>query len=186
MLNKTVKISGILCLIALLTALLLGVTNEATNKTIIKRQQEVINAAMAEVIPARTYNLLKKVPDEYELYAALNGDDLVGYAVSLAETGYGGDIKMMIGVTADTEPVIAGISITEMSETPGLGDNARKPEFTDMFKGLPKDELSLTRDSGKIQAISGATITSNAFVRGTNRAIDIVSSHTSGGANDEQ
>ena len=183
MLKKTVKLSGILLAICVAMALLLGVTNEATKNTIALRQQEAKNAAMSQVIPAKTYNLLRITPDDHELYAAFNDYDLVGYAVSLSESGYGGEINMMIGIKADR--TVSGISITDMSETPGLGDNAKNPEFTDMFKNLDADEAKLTADGGKVQALSGATVTSKAVTGGVQRALKIVEKEILGGKSNE-
>ena len=183
MLKKTMQLSGILLAICVAMALLLGVTNEATKNTIALRQQEEKNAAMSEVISAKNYTLLKSVPDDYELYAAFNDYDLIGYAVSLSESGYGGKINMMIGINADR--TVSGISITDMSETPGLGDNAKNPEFTDMFKKLSADEAKLTADGGKIQALSGATVTSKAVTSGVQRAIKIVEEELAGGKSNE-
>ena len=171
MFKKIAKLGGILCSIALVTALLLAVTNELTAGTIALRQQETKNAAMIEVLAAEKYNRLKSEPDDYEIYAAFNGYDLVGYTVSLSEAGYGGNINMMIGVTKDGK--VSGISIIEMSETPGLGDNAKNPEFTDMFKGLEKQDMALTSAGGKVQALSGATVTSKAVTAGVKRALEI-------------
>ena len=134
MFKKIAKLGGILCAIALVTALLLAVTNELTAGTIALRQQETKNAAMIEVLAAEKYNRLKSEQDDYEIYAAFNGYDLVCYTVSLSEAGYGGNINMMIGVTKDGK--VSGISIIEMSETPGLGDNAKNPEFTSLVDAI--------------------------------------------------
>ena len=175
MFKKIAKLGGILCAIALVTALLLAVTNELTAGTIALRQQEAKNAAMTEVLPAKKYNRLKSEPDDYEF----NGYDLAGYTVSLSEAGYGGNINMMIGITEDGK--VSGISIIEMSETPGLGDNAKNPEFRDMFKGLEKQDVALTSAGGKVQALSGATVTSKAVTAGVKRALEIA-----GGFENEQ
>ena len=179
MLKKTVKLSGILLAICVAMAVLLGVTNEATKGTIALRQQEAKNAAMSEVIPAKNYTLLESIADDHELYAAFNGNDLVGYAVSLSESGYGGEINMMIGIKADR--TVSGVSITDMSETPGLGDNAKNSEFMDMFKNLAEKEVALTSDGGKVNALSGATITSKAVTGGVRRALNIVEEKIAGG-----
>lgn len=179
MVKKVLKLSGILCAIAVATSLLLAVTNELTATTILQRQLEAKNAAMTDVLPAKSYNLLKSVPDDYEVYAAFNGYDPIGYTVSLSEYGYGGEIKLMIGI--DKNHKIAGVTIIDMSETAGLGDNAKKPEFTAMFKGLEKEEVALTSDGGKIQAITGATVTSTAVTTGVARALEIVSKQIGGG-----
>lgn len=183
MLKKTIKLSGILCAIAFATALLLGLTNELTKDIIAQRQLQNKNNAMAKVIPAETYNLIVNNPGVFELYEAKTGEKVAGYAVSLSQSGYGGDIDMIIGI--DSTGKVSGISITEMSETPGLGDNAKKPSFTDMFKGLEKNQVKLTNEGGKIQALSGATVTSRAVTKGVSRALEIVEKEIAGGAANE-
>lgn len=180
MVKNVIKLSGILCAIAVAVSLLLAVTNELTAGTIALRQQEARNAAMQEVLPAETYTLLNGVQDDYEIYAAFNKTDLIGYTVSLSESGYGGEIQMMIGVNAGG--TVTGLSIIDMTETAGLGDNAKKPEFTGMFRGLKPEEVALTSAGGKIQAITGATVTSKAVTRGVSRALEIVEK-TRGAAN---
>ena len=182
MLKKTVKLSGILFAITFVAALLLALTNELTATTIAQRQLEAKNAAMTEVLPAKNYTLLKSESD-YEIYAADNGYSPVGYTVSLSEPGYGGEISMMIGVYSDK--TVSGVSIIDMTETAGLGDNAKKPEFTGMFKKLTEEEVALTSDGGKIQALSGATVTSTAVTKGVSRAVEIASSHIEGGFKNE-
>jgi len=77
--------------------------------------------------------------------------------------GYGGDIGVMVGVNLDEDKLI-GVSVTTHSETPGLGAKAKEdPAFSLQFKGLSVDgSVKVTNDGGKINAISGATITSRA------------------------
>jgi electron transport complex protein RnfG len=54
--------------------------------------------------------------------------------------------------------------VTTHSETPGLGATAKDdPGFVSQFKGLPIEEtFKVTNDGGKVNAMSGATITSRA------------------------
>lgn len=180
MLKNMAKLGGILCAIALVTALLLALTNELTKDIIANHLVEKKNEAMAQVIQADKYVPASNEPGVYELYLAEKKDGtVVGYTVSLSEYGYAGEIDMMIGVTLDG--TVSGVSITDMSETPGLGDNAKKPEFTNMFKGLSKNDIAIQKEGGKIQALSGATVTSKAVVRGVNRAVDIVLNTVDGG-----
>lgn len=183
MIKKVAKISLILFVISLTTALLLSLTNEFTADIIAAGQLEKKNESMSKVIPATEYNPISNEPGVYELYAAQNGKKTVGYAVSLSEKGYGGDIDMMIGILPDG--TVNGISIIEMSETPGLGDNAKKPEFINMFSGIKNDEIALSKDGGKIEALSGATVTSRAVTKGVKRAVEIVKTKLEGGADGE-
>jgi electron transport complex protein RnfG len=59
---------------------------------------------------------------------------------------------------------IVGVGVTTHSETPGLGATAKDdPAFVSQFKGMPiKETYKVTNDGGKVNAMSGATITSRA------------------------
>jgi len=76
--------------------------------------------------------------------------------------GFGGDIGFMVGVNLASGKVI-GAAVTTHSETPGMGARAKDdPAFAAQFKGVSirDKEIKVSKDGGKITAISGATITS--------------------------
>ncbi|MBN1930982.1 MAG: RnfABCDGE type electron transport complex subunit G [Desulfobacterales bacterium] len=77
--------------------------------------------------------------------------------------GYGGDVGVMVGINIDENKLI-GAGVTTHAETPGMGARAKEdPAFVSQFKGVDvKDAYKVTTDGGKIDAISGATITSRA------------------------
>lgn len=77
--------------------------------------------------------------------------------------GYGGDVGLMVGVNIEDDTII-GVGVTTHMETPGLGARAKDdPDFVSQFKGFAiKEPLKVTTDGGKINALSGATITSRA------------------------
>jgi electron transport complex protein RnfG len=87
--------------------------------------------------------------------------------------GYGGDIGVMIGINLDEDKLV-GASVTTHSETPGLGAKAKEdPGFSAQFKSLStNDSIKVTNDGGKINAISGATITSRAVCDAVGKSIE--------------
>ena len=91
-----------------------------------------------------------------------------------AGKGYGGDIGIMVGINIDEDKII-GAAVTTHSETPGLGATAKDdPSFVSQFKNLSITEsIKVTNDGGKINAMSGATITSRAVCAGVTDAMDI-------------
>lgn len=116
--------------------------------------------------------------DEYEIYIGKKGDEKVGYAVKVSPSGYGGKIEMMVGV--DSSFNITGVTIVNMSETPGLGAKASDDKFIGQFKGLKALESSIsviksgTPNGNEVVAISGATVTSKAVASGVNTAITAI------------
>ena len=107
----------------------------------------------------------------FKAYDAAN--QLVGIAVqSGSENGFGGHIGIMVGF--DNQGSISGYQILETAETPGLGSKA-DVWFQQGGKGCIVGNdchqiLQVSKDGGKIDAISGATITSRAILQAINDA----------------
>jgi electron transport complex protein RnfG len=68
-----------------------------------------------------------------------------------------------------------GVAVTTHSESPGLGARAKTdPSFVEQFRGLPVTELPKVKaDGGKIDAISGATVTSRGVCATVAHAMEI-------------
>ena len=92
---------------------------------------------------------------------------VVGYAFTGEGNGYQGKIKIIAGLDAKLEN-IKGVEILESSETPGLGAKITEEEFKGQFRGLSAlREITFTKEPPKgnaIQAITGATISTNSVV----------------------
>jgi electron transport complex protein RnfG len=88
--------------------------------------------------------------------------------------GYGGKIGVMVGVKI-TNDKIAGVSVTTHSETPGVGSRAKTdPSFVAQFKGLSLiDSFKVKGDGGKVDALSGATLTSRGISAALTQAVQI-------------
>lgn len=99
--------------------------------------------------------------------------ELLGYVLTVTTSeGYGGDIVFTMGIRMDG--TVNGISILSISETPGLGMRAEevlKPQFTD--KNVTQFEYTKSGavSDSQIDAISGATITTNAITNGVNAGL---------------
>ena len=107
----------------------------------------------------------------------------LGYVVTItSHSGYGGDITFSIGVTNDG--TLNGYSITDISETAGLGMKAKESKFMDQFTGIPAETVELSKNGGTIEAISGATITSKAMTYGIDAGMLYISSLNGGAANE--
>ena len=96
----------------------------------------------------------------------------LGAAVESTTQGFGGNLKILVGFDPDGN--ILGYTLLEHAETPGLGAKADK-WFRKGFKGdiigkNPKEELVVTKDGGKVDAITASTITSRAFLLAVNNA----------------
>lgn len=168
--NDLVRLTVTLLVISAVCALLLGIVNAITAPRIAAAQEAKSKAAMAEVLSADSYEEVPFLTDGTIVLAVYRADDK-GYVVSVAPSGFGGNIEMMVGVSNDG--VCTGVSIVKMSETAGLGANASKVDFRAQFEGL-SGTLAVTKDGGVIDALTGATITSRAVTSGVNAALEAV------------
>jgi len=91
--------------------------------------------------------------------------NLLGILLKSSCRGYGGDIEYILGITAEINPKILSLKILSHKETPGLGANVEKEKFLSQFKDKNSQEIVLKKDNplGRIDAISGATISSRAI-----------------------
>ncbi len=108
------------------------------------------------------------------VFQALASDGaLLGYVINVtSKEGYGGEIVLMMGVRLDG--TLNGISILQIAETPGLGMQAEDvlvPQFADKLA----DTFSYTKTGAtmehEIDAISGATVTTEAVTNAVNTGL---------------
>lgn len=90
------------------------------------------------------------------------GAEPIAYIVEGFGKGYSSYIHILTSV--DTDFIVKKISILSHGETPGLGDEIQKDYFLNQFEGRSADNLIVVKGEtpDKIQAITGATISSRA------------------------
>ena len=160
MMNKDVK--GILALVVV-TALSFGVifgTGKLT-KNSGESAAENTGTVQAELDVSGAENIER----------AVQMDD-GSYVVSVKAAGYGGDIQVTVGITADG--TVSGVSFLSISETAGLGMKATEPSFYEQYVGVQAEQFYVSKDGGQgepIDALSGATITTRAVTGAVNAAL---------------
>lgn len=167
------KPAVILLAIAAVVALVLGCISLGTSGRIEMLAEEKMNQAMQAVLPAESYTAVADVSG-FECIDAIYRAGSNGWVVQVTETGSQGAITMMVGV--DNAYVCTGISITEHSETAGLGAIAGQASdkgdaFRAQFVGQ-SGTVAVTKTGGTIDAIAGATITSKAVCQGVTDALE--------------
>ncbi len=178
--REILRIAVILFLIVGITAFVLAVVNELTYRKIDENQNEKINLAMSEVLPARSYENTGMSFEEGSgvsaIYEAKGEDDsVIGYCVQASASGFGGELDLVVGV--DKGGKVTKTRIVSMSETPGVGTKASDDSFLSRFEGK-SGLLTVTKGDVKqeteIAAISGATVSSRAVTQGVNAALSAV------------
>lgn len=178
--NHPLKLGGILFCITALCVGILSIVNQVTAPIIatneVKSEEEAMRALVTD---AESFITVDQIDSDAvkKVCIAQKDEKTVGYVVRMEPNGYGGAIKMLIGL--DTMGCVKGIRILEHAETPGFGANAEKESFKNQFINCktPIEVTKGTPNANQIQAITGATITSNAIAEAVNVASEYVMSH---------
>ncbi len=196
-----IKDSLILFVITLVSGLLLGVVYEVT-KDPIANQKAIAKAKACQAVFAEAA--------EFETvdFAAMNGVTFdggeisevlsakatdgteLGYVITTtSHNGYGGDVTMLVGIQNDG--TVNGISFTTINETAGLGMKAKDDAFKNQFSDKKVEQFAYTKSGAvadnEIDAISAATVTTNAVTEAVNGALDFFHNNlkvTGGAANE--
>lgn len=188
--NTILKNTISITVITLVAGLALGVVQDITAGPIATQQEKSKEEA---------YKTVFEEADKFEIYSADDGltsylsdngftaqtideimvaedasGETLGYAFTVTDSeGYGGDIQFAMGVQNDG--TLNGISILSISETAGLGMKATTDSFKDQFKDKKVEKFTYTKTGAtsddQIDAISGATITTNAMTNGVNAGL---------------
>lgn len=198
--KNMLKDTFVLLVITLISGLVLGFVYQLTKEPIrIQQEKAVQKACKAVFAQAESFEVLTYEPSALlagelkeegvtigTVFVALdNGSNTLGYVVEASSAeGYGGNITLYTGIT--NEGVLNGISILSISETPGLGMNAQSvlvPQFENVSATIfTYTKTGSTKDS-EIDAISGATITTEAVVDAVNGGVRVVTEDIMKGGN---
>ena len=176
-------ILGIFCLGF---GLLLAVTNGLTAKDIAARALEDRQNSLSQVIPDNIHDnnpvtdtvaMKDGQGNEITVYRATKEGKVTGLAYEIFGSGYGGKIKLMLGV--DAEGKVLGVRVLAHKETPGLGDkiDVKKSDWILRFTGLSLDnplpeKWKVKKDGGQFDQFAGATITPRGVVKAIREGLE--------------
>ena len=201
--KNIIKNTLILTAITLVAGILLGLVYEITKEPIALAKEAAKKEAYQQVMAVSDAfdslelieEAIKQVEDTVEssgctinevVEAKANGET-VGYVVTTTTTeGYGGEIQISVGILKDG--TVNGVAILAIGETAGLGMKATEEEFYGQYAGKKVEFFNVTKTGAsadnEIDALSGATITSNAMTKAVNSAV-VYYKHALGGSVNE-
>ncbi len=170
-----------------LSGLILVGSYQVTAPRIARNRAEALEKAVYKVLPGatsqapvvlrqgRALTVSRAEVQSGEVPAWAGRDDagaLIGYAIPASGVGFQDTISLLYGYDASRGRVI-GMEVLESKETPGLGDKIIKDrawvgQFSDLAVVPPPKAVKKGKGTGapnEIDAISGATISSNAVVK---------------------
>ncbi len=143
---------------------------------------ELAAGNQALTITSRVIEIKKNATTKfYTVYDAwLPDGKMVGHVVKADGQGYADKIELLVGLDAQGKH-ITGLFILEQKETPGLGAKILEPGWRGQFiEKSTANTLSVVKGGGaredEIDAISGATISSNSVTGIVNTAVANVAS----------
>ena len=189
--NKIIKNTLILTAITVVSGLLLGVVYNVTKESIAQAQentkQEAYRAVLADASSFETLDfdaestlsLLTENGYTSDTITEVaegkdNSGETIGYVISVQSSeAYDGTLDLSVGIA--TDGTVKGVEMLSISETAGLGMKADEEEFKDQYKDKNVENFTVTKTGedgdNMIDAISGATITSNAVTNAVNSAL---------------
>ena len=132
----------------------LAILNAVTAEPIAAAEQRAVNAAKREIFPGA----------EFEGSAAYIDGALAGYCIETAAQGYGGEIKVMTGISPEGNILRVQFVACE-GETPGLGTKVAQEGFLSQFIG----QFAVNQ----IDSIASATYSSNGVKQAVDKALVI-------------
>jgi electron transport complex protein RnfG len=105
-----------------------------------------------------------------------SSDELAGWLIPASGQGFADKIELLVGLEADRDH-LTGIYVIDQKETPGLGDFIQGQDFRGRFSGKPTGvPLRVVKNGAdspeEIDAITGATISSESVVEIVNRTVE--------------
>ena len=207
--NKIIKNTLILTAITVVSGLLLGIVYNVTKEPIAQAQentkQEAYRAVLSDASSFESVDFDSDIAlsllsengyTSDEITEVVEGTDdsgeVIGYVISVQSSeAYDGTLELSVGIA--TDGTVKGVEMLDISETAGLGMKADEAEFKDQFKDKNVDKFTYTKTGEEgdnmIDAISGATITTNAVTNAVDSALvyfqnELGGSQLGGGVNE--
>ncbi len=202
--KSMLKDAVILFAITVIAGAVLGFVYDMTKAPIAEQEEKKKMEACQEVFSdASVFEDMKTSAEDMTAAVAAGGFDKssvnevlrakdasgnpLGYVITVtSHEGYGGDIVFSMGIRDDG--TLNGISILSISETPGLGMRAEevlKPQFADRHAAQFLYTKTGAVSEDQIDAISSATITTNAVTNTVNAGLYYFQTVLEGGNGNE-
>ena len=160
----------VLVIICLVVTAALAFTYGVASPIIAENEKATADAARAQVLAEGDGFTLYEgqlADGVTECYTADNG---AGIAVTSTYGSFGGTLTSMVGI--DKNGKITGVTVTGHADTPGLGTKAMEADYlTQNYDGLDSAAAASIKDDANVDAITGATISSNAVYQCVKEAL---------------
>lgn len=178
--RELVKLIAVLTAICIVAGILLAWVHGLTAEPISRAQLQKTLAALEQVLPPSdpvdtnaVVTVATGAGDSVAFQLAFDDGAFAGAAAAIATAeGYGGDIRLMVGLRPDG--TVQGVRVLRHAETPGLGAKITGPDFLAQFSGKTAEaDWRVRKDGGGFEQITAATISSRAAVAAVGRIVAV-------------
>lgn len=180
--NDIVRMMLKLLIICASAAFCLGIVNAVTEPEINRLKEEAKKEALSALISRGTPGDEKALEENTTIkswFPVEEGGETISYILYLEGKGYGGPMTIMASYEPDG--AIINALLMDNTETPGIGKNAEREGYMDMFIGTGNIQKEVPRYKSSLgngaDAVSGATIT----FMGISEALRVGSDYVKGG-----
>lgn len=152
-----------LTLTCLVWGFVLGYVHHLTQPRIEEAERREREGRLLEIFPGCSFQ------EENGVFLCYLDNELVGKAVEVKGKGYGGEMRVLVGINLDN--TIRGVRVLSHSETKGIGSRATEFSYLSQFENLGLSQLAF-RPEGGVEAVSGATVSSRAILEAVRRALE--------------
>ncbi len=166
---------SMIVVLTVLTAISGGLLSKVQSSTAVQIENQVLKFQQAPAIESIFQDIandpiadrfkIKTEDMKLQIFPAKFSNGSKAVAFETKGTGFGGPVGLMVAINLDNDKVI-NVRMTTHAETPGIGTKPKEDlSFVSQFIDLPvmDTNFNLKGSGGVIDAISGATVTSNAI-----------------------
>lgn len=178
--TNVVKVAANLTLACLFSGVIIAGVHTITAPEAARQKELAKTQAMQELV--KDADQFTPIAGKNGWFEAKKGGKLLAVVLPSESKGYGGAIKLLVAVAPDGK--VYDFKVLGHNETPGLGDNIKKPKFKDQFAGKSLEQLNVVKqpvsDGSAVEAITGATISSRAVTAAVREAVEAVAAESTG------
>ena len=183
LMNMFLSLTGICLVVGALLGWVSDVTAEPIAQAEKAKQENAIKAVTPEFdVLGEEVKTTSENGEAASLFAVSKDGQQVGAAVQVtSKKAFSGSITIMFGF--DVEGTVTGFNVLKTAETPGLGSKipqwfAEGGKGNVIGKNPTKNNLTVSKDGGEVDAITAATISSRAFLDALAQAHGVYKANT--------
>jgi Na+-translocating ferredoxin:NAD+ oxidoreductase subunit G len=129
----------------------------------------IVTGALAFTYGITAPTIQKNLEEQERLAAQEVLGGIEGVALKSQVKSYGGKLLAIVGISKSGE--VTGVKVLTHTDTPGLGTQPMAADYLKQYIGLTELNAEHINDDSAVDAVTGATISSNAIYQAVSQAL---------------